>query len=395
LLPSGLAHENVINVIGNGCVIHIPSLLEELNKCKQWGISDACERLKISSRAQLVLDCHKEIDRIQEERKGSKSLGTTRKGIGPCYSAKANRSGVRMCDLLTKNWSRFETLYTTIVSEICKQYPELNVDLKTDLEKYKNLREQVAPMVCDTITLVNKAVFDDKNSLLIEGANATMLDIDFGTYPFVTSSNTTVGGVCTGLGLPPTAIDQVFGVTKSYCTRVGTGPFPTELGENNGKGSAILMPDLDISDPKTDQELGVFLQRNGHEYGVTSGRPRRCGWLDLVALKYAWRINRFDAFAMTKLDVLDKLKKIAVCTGYIGSDGENIDNFPAEQGILEECVPVYQWFDGWEEDTSKFRNFIDLPKNAQMYVNSVSKLVGVPIKWIGVGPGREAIITVF
>jgi len=395
LLPSGLAHDGVLNVIGNGCVIHIPSLLQELDNCKKWGISDANDRLKISSRAQLVLDCHKEIDRIQEERKGAKSLGTTRKGIGPCYSAKANRSGVRMCDLLSKNWENFKNLYQTIATEIQRQYPELQIDVKADIDKYAELREQVEPMVCDTISLVNRHVFDDKKSILIEGANATMLDIDFGTYPFVTSSNTTVGGVCTGLGLPPTAINEVYGVTKSYCTRVGTGPFPTELGPNNGAGSAILQPDLDISDPKTDIEFGVYLQRKGHEYGVTSGRPRRCGWLDLVALKYAWKINRFDAFAMTKLDVLDGLKEVAVCVAYKTPEGETISDFPAEQAFLSECTPIYKYFDGWLSSTESCRSFDSLPENAQKYVNGVSELLGVPIKWIGVGPGRDAIITVY
>merc|ERR1712110_152171 len=180
LLPSGLAHDGVLNVIGNGCVIHIPALLQELENCKNWGIPDACNRLKISSRAQLVLDCHKQIDSIQEERKGSKSLGTTRKGIGPCYSAKANRSGVRMCDLMTSDWENFERLYENIVVEIQKQYPELELNIKSDLEKYKKLRSELKGMVCDTISMVNKHVFDDKKSILIEGANATILDIDFG-----------------------------------------------------------------------------------------------------------------------------------------------------------------------------------------------------------------------
>ena len=177
LLPSGLAHDGVLNVIGNGCVIHIPSLLQELENCQKWGIKDANDRLKISSRAQLVLDCHKEIDRIQEERKGAKSLGTTRKGIGPCYSAKANRSGVRMCDLLTKNWQNFVNLYQTIASEIQKQYPELEIDVKADIDKYAELREQIKPMVCDTISLVNEHVFDGKKSLLIEGANENCCNI--------------------------------------------------------------------------------------------------------------------------------------------------------------------------------------------------------------------------
>merc|ERR1712142_1370480 len=301
LLPSGLAHPKVQNIIGNGCVIHVPSLFKELENCKNWKIDDAQDRLKISDRAQLVFDFHQEIDCIQEQRKGKDMLGTTKKGIGPTYSYKADRSGVRICDLVTENFENFVEKYLKILKRVCENFPELKekyldqIHVDGEMQRYKLFAQQLKPMVTDTIELVNDAIYKTNETILVEGANTTMLDVDFGTYPNVTSSNCSVGSVCTGLSVPPTAIENIYGVSKAYCTRVGTGPFPTEQGENNGKGSAVKHPEMDVSNPDVFDKIqvGEYLQRTGHEYGTTTKRARRCGWIDLVALRYAHKINHF------------------------------------------------------------------------------------------------------
>jgi len=404
LLPSGLAHDGVQNIIGNGCVIHLKSLLKEIERClTEWGIDDCKQRLIISDRAQICFDFHQRIDAIQEEMKGKAKIGTTLKGIGPCYSTKADRAGVRVCDLVSKDFSHFEKKFRKAVTIARAKYPTLEVDIEQQLEEYREIKTQISSMVRDTVVMISDAVYTEKANVLVEGANATMLDIDFGTYPYVTSSNCTIGGVCTGLGLPPTAINSVYGVTKAYATRVGTGPFPSEQGENDGCGMAIPMPDLDITNATTPDQIGVWLQRKGHEYGTTTKRPRRCGWIDLVALRYAHRINRFTAFCLTKLDVLDGLNKIAVCDRYRKRTGEKdesgadifeeIDYFPADVNVLNECEPVLKYFPGWSENTTKCREFKDLPKNARDYVTSVEDLLKVHIRWIGVGPARDALIT--
>lgn len=413
LLPSGLAHPGVLNIIGNGCVIHLQSLLKEVKRClEEWKICDVKERLIISNRAQICFDFHQSIDAIQEAAKGKAKIGTTLKGIGPCYSTKADRAGVRVCDLVSSDFSHFEKKFKKAVTIAQAKYPTLKVDIEAQLKEYKIIRDAIKSMVQDTVVLLSDAIYTHKSRVLVEGANATMLDIDFGTYPFVTSSNCTIGGVCTGLGLPPTAIKSVYGVTKSYATRVGTGPFPSEQGPHDGCGMAVPNPELDISicrsidHESTPTEIGVWLQRNGNEYGTTTKRPRRCGWIDLVALRYAHRINRFTAFAMTKLDVLDGLAQVAVCDRYrmrtdrTDSDGqpmdpvyEEIDYFPADVNDLDRCEPVFTKFPGWSEPTTECREFSELPVNARSFVLKVEELLKVDIRWIGVGPGREALIT--
>jgi len=394
LLPSGLAHEGVLNVVGNGCVVHLKSLLIELEKCLKWGIPDAESRMIISNRAQIVFDFHQSIDRIQEERKGKAKIGTTLKGIGPCYSTKADRSGVRMCDLVSKNFSHFAAKFKNAVKSAQGKYPELEVDVESELAEYEKLATRFRPMVQDTITLLNNAITKQNETVLVEGANATMLDIDFGTYPYVTSSNCSVGGACTGLGLPPAFLGNIYGVTKAYATRVGTGPFPSEQGPHDGCGSAISKPEMDITDASTPDQVGEWLQRKGFEYGTTTKRARRCGWIDLVALRYAHRINHFTAFAMTKLDVMDGLPKVALCNSYT-LNGEKIDYFPADVNELEECTADFTYFEGWTEDTTKCQSFKELPENAQKFVLECEKRLGVPIRWVGIGPGRDAMITRF
>lgn len=432
LLPSGLAHKNIQNIIGNGTVVHIPSLLKEIDRCsEEWSIDDVAARLKISDRAQIVFDFHQQIDKIQEERKGRDMLGTTQKGIGPCYATKADRSGIRFCDLITENFADFEVKYRKIIKRISESWPELNQGetpllsekaILKELARYQNFSAKLKPMIIDTVNFVDETIYKDSKSLLIEGANATMLDIDYGTYPNVTSSNCSIGSACTGLSVPPQAVEEVFGVTKAYCTRVGTGPFPTEQGPNNGKGAAIAKPDLDISNPQTEEQFGEYLQRNGNEYGTTTKRPRRCGWVDCVALNYANKINRFKAFAVTKLDVLDKLPKVAICQAYTvlpasseettatrrghtsgGDDSavgslensykcKTIDYFPADAKILNRCQPNYIWMDGWCQDTTQIREFEKLPENAKNFILKLEQLLNVPIRWIGVGPDRDAMI---
>lgn len=393
MLPSGLAHKGVINIIGNGCVVNIPSMLQELEQCDKWGLHDAKSRLKISDRAQLVCDLHQQIDKIQEDRKGKAKIGTTLKGIGPCYSGKAGRSGIRLCDLMAEDPNHFSEKFKECVVLHQSNYPELKVNIEEEISYYQNIKKVIGPMVADTVKLLNTAVYDQNTALLVEGANAAMLDVDFGTYPFVTSSSTTIGGVCTGLGLPPTTINTVYGVTKAYCTRVGTGPFPTELGENNGQGSAVKFPELDISSPTTDQQYGTWMQVKGNEYGTTTKRARRCGWLDLVQLRYAHMINHFNGLAMTKLDVLDGLSKIAFATSYRRKDtGEIITDFPADSVLLLKCEPVLEWFDGWSENTTECRQFCELPENAQKYVIAVESALKIRIKWVGIGPDRHSII---
>lgn len=409
LLPSGLAHEGINNVIGNGTVVHIPSLFKEVDRCLQeWNIDDVESRLFISDRAQIVFDFHQAIDRIQEQRKGKDMLGTTQKGIGPCYSTKADRTGIRFCDLVTEDFSNFEMKYRKSIKRIVESWPELEIELKltqeeaiqTEMARYRQFAERLRPMVIDTVDFIHKTIYKKSNSLLIEGANATMLDIDYGTYPNVTSSNCSIGSACTGLSVPPQAIDEVYGVTKAYCTRVGTGPFPTEQGPNNGMGSAIKKPELDISDPQTEEQFGEYLQRMGNEYGTTTKRARRCGWIDCVALNYAVKINQFAAFAMTKLDVLDKLSKVAICHSYsiingqgdAASQSQEIDYFPADAKLLEKCQPNYVWMDGWQCDTTGIRKYEDLPENAKKFIAKCEEFLNVPIKWVGVGPDRDAII---
>jgi len=432
LLPSGLAHENVLSIIGNGVVIHLESLFKEIDRCvNEWNIDDANERLKISDRAQIVFDFHQSIDGMQEQRKGKDMLGTTKKGIGPCYAAKADRSGLRICDLMTDNFYDFEHKYRKILGRTLVSWPELKdihgseEQIVVELGKYKKLKSRLEPMVIDTVNFVHNLIQKQNESLLIEGANATMLDIDYGTYPNVTSSNCSIGSACTGLSIPPQLITEVFGVTKAYCTRVGTGPFPTEQGENNGMGSAIQRPDLKILERKSGDinvenqfEVGEYLQRVGNEYGTTTKRARRCGWIDCVALNYANKINYFKAFAMTKLDVLDKLPKVAICYSYTilpksmryrsgelreeeleeqkenekEGRGVEIDYFPADANILHRCKPNYIWMDGWLEDTTQIRNFEKLPVNAKKFILKCEEILNVPIKWIGVGPERDAMI---
>uniref|UniRef100_A0A8C6PU82 Adenylosuccinate synthetase n=1 Tax=Nothobranchius furzeri TaxID=105023 RepID=A0A8C6PU82_NOTFU len=350
LLPSGIINTKSISLIGNGV------------KC----VLTDCFR--------QIFDFHQVVDGLQEtERQAQegKSIGTTKKGIGPAYSSKASRIGLRVCDLLG-DFSDFSTRFKNLVRHYQSMHPSLTVDTEDQLKKLKDYAERLRPMVRDGVYYMYEALHGPPKRILVEGANAALLDIDFGTYPFVTSSNCTVGGVCTGLGIPPLNIGDVFGVAKAYSTRVGIGAFPTE--QLNAAGE--------------------LLQTRGHEVGVTTGRKRRCGWLDLVIMRYAHMINGFTAIALTKLDILDVLDEIKVGIAY-KLNGKRIPHFPANMDILHKVEVEYETFPGWKTDTSTARKWNDLPAKAQNYIRFIENHIGVPIKWVGVGKSRECMIQMF
>ncbi|XP_014340647.1 adenylosuccinate synthetase isozyme 1 A isoform X2 [Latimeria chalumnae] len=353
LFPSGIINPKAVSFIG----------------LKDWE-----KRLIISDRAHIVFDFHQTVDGIQEaqrkEREG-KNIGTTKKGIGPTYSTKAARTGLRICDLLA-DFNEFSARFKNLAQQYKSMFPSLEIDIEGELKKLKNYAEKIRPMVKDGIYFMHEALHGSPKKILVEGANAALLDIDFGTYPFVTSSNCTVGGVCTGLGIPPQNIGEVYGVVKAYTTRVGIGAFPTE--QTN--------------------ETGELLQSRGREVGVTTGRKRRCGWLDLIILRYANMINGFTALALTKLDILDVLDEIKVGIAYKLS-GKRIPYFPANQEVLHRLDVEYETLPGWKSDTTCARKWEDLPSKAQNYIRFIENHVGVPIKWVGVGKSRESMIQLF
>ncbi|XP_012285355.1 adenylosuccinate synthetase isoform X1 [Orussus abietinus] len=368
LLPSGIINPGCKSVIGNGVVIHLPGLFEELEKNESKGLKDWKERLIISDRAHIVFDFHQQVDGLQELEKGTQSLGTTKKGIGPTYSSKAARNGLRIADLLG-DYDKFSEKFETLVASYQRMFPALHVDVKSELEMYKGYAERIRPLVKETVCFLHKALKEGQK-ILVEGANAAMLDIDFGTYPYVTSSNCSIGGVCTGLGLPPSMIGEVVGVVKAYTTRVGDGPFPTELLDETGK----------------------LLQSRGHEIGVTTRRKRRCGWLDLTLLKFTAMVNGYTSICLTKLDILDTLAEIKVCVGYRLND-EEMEFYPSSASVLSQVEPIYETVEGWQSNTEVVRSFDKLPANARKYVRLIRDHLEIPVKWIGVGAGRESIIT--
>lgn len=369
LLPSGIINEKAISVIGNGVVVHIPGLFEELEKNEKKGLRGWEDRLIISDRAHLVFDFHQQVDGLQEAEKGGKSLGTTKKGIGPAYSSKATRNGIRVGELIG-DFNLFSEKFQAIVATYERLFPGIKIDTVSELQRYKTFAEKLRPFVKDTVSFLHSSLASGK-SILVEGANAAMLDIDFGTYPYVTSSNCSIGGVLTGLGLPPQTIGDVIGVVKAYTTRVGDGPFPTELNDENG----------------------ALLQTKGAEIGVTTKRLRRCGWLDLALLRYTSLVNGYTLICLTKLDILDVFPEIKIAVGY-KLNGTTITHFPGSISDLARVEVEYVTLPGWNVSTKGIRNFSQLPKNAQDYVRFIENDLKVPIKWVGVGKGRESIITV-
>jgi len=379
LMPCGILNPEARCVIGNGCAVHVPTVLGEIDALEAKGIAVGPERLAISDRAHVLLDLHKMIDGLREAEladlpTGDGPIGTTKRGIGPCYSAKATRNGIRVSDLIAPDGgAKFEAKLKTLVADAARRFgsESFACDVAAEAASYRDHAARLRPYVKDTVSLM-AASCGANDRVLIEGANATMLDIDFGTYPFVTSSSTTIGGVCAGLGVPPQRVTSVVGVAKAYTTRVGEGPYPTEVFG----------------------ELAERIRKEGGEFGTTTGRPRRCGWLDAVALRYACAINGFALLNITKLDVLSGLDQVMIGTGYRGANGsgEALASFPADLDVLGEVAVEYETLPGWKEDISKCRAFGDLPRNAQAYIQRLEELVGVPVRWIGVGPGRDALI---
>ncbi|KAG2019776.1 adenylosuccinate synthase, variant 3 [Coprinopsis cinerea AmutBmut pab1-1] len=362
----GLVNPKCTGLLGNGVVIHLPSFFAELDALESQGL-DCTNRLFISDRAQLVFDFHQIVDGLKEVELGGSSIGTTKKGIGPAYSGKASRSGLRVHHLFEPE--TFAAKFRKVVEGRFKRYGHFEYDTEGEIERYRKLAERLRPYVVDSVAFIHKALASGKR-VLVEGANALMLDIDFGTYPFVTSSSTSIGGVCTGLGIPPKMVGKTIGVVKAYTTRVGAGPFPTEQ----------------LND------VGVHLQEVGHEYGTTTGRRRRCGWLDLAVMKHSCLINGYDAFNLTKLDVLDGLDEIKVGVSY-SLDGKELSSFPADLELLSRVEVNYVTLPGWKTPITEIRNYDDLPANCKKYINFIEEQLKVPIEWIGVGPGRDAMIT--
>ena len=375
LLPSGIINPNIIPVIGNGVVIDMEVLFQEIDALESRGID--CSKLLVSDSAHIIAPYDRVIDKVTERFLGKHKIGTTGRGIGPTYADKINRVGIRVHDLFHPDHLRdkVEASLHQKNQMLVKLYNRRAIDVDQTTEELLKLGERLRPYVANTQNVLNQALNQD-NTVLFEGGQATMLDIDHGTYPFVTSSNPTAGGACTGTGVGPTKIDRVIGVSKAYITRVGEGPFPTEL----------------------DGKEGEWLRAQGHEYGVTTGRPRRCGWFDAVVNRYATEVNGLTDIVLTKLDVLTGLERIPVCVAYQVENADGTvtrhDTMPTDQEAFATARPIYEELPGWSEDISQVRRFEDLPVNTRNYVHRLEELSGCRISAIGVGAAREQIISV-
>lgn len=365
LIPSGIFYSEKICVIGNGMVIDPKALVEELNYLHGYGVST--ENLRISNRAHLILPYHLKLDALEEESKGANKIGTTKKGIGPAYMDKAARTGIRVADLLEPD--EFKLKLERNLKEknrlFEKVYETEGFKAEEILEEYLKYGEEIAPYVCDTSVVLNDAL-DGGRRVLFEGAQAVMLDIDQGTYPFVTSSNPVAGGVTIGAGIGPTKITHVLGVAKAYTTRVGDGPFPSELPG----------------------EIGDRIRDAGNEYGTTTGRPRRVGWFDSVVVRHARRVSGITDLSVNSLDVLTGIDSIKICVAY-KYKGKDLEEFPASLNVLAECVPVYEEMPGWQEDITGAKNLDDLPDNARHYLERITELTGISLSIFSVGPDRS------
>ena len=372
LIPSGILHDEKLNVIGNGVVVDPKAFFTEIDYLKEEGVKVTPEKLIVSDRAHVIMPYHKVLDKLKEKARGKNDIGTTGKGIGPCYTDKFERCGIRVCDLIDK--------------EVFKEKLKDNIEMKNKYivnvlggeplsfeeiyEEYSNYGEELKPFVKDTSVRVYNEIKEDK-TVLFEGAQGMLLDIDYGTYPYVTSSNTTAGGVANGVGIGPNMITNAVGIAKAYTTRVGKGPFPTEL----------------------EDETGEWIREKGHEYGVTTGRSRRCGWLDIVILKTSVRVSGLTSLAVTKIDTLAGLEKVKMCVGYKFND-EIIDYFPASLEDLAKCEPIYEEFDGWDESVANARSYEELHPNARKYLERIEELTDTRISIVSVGPIRDQTIRV-
>jgi len=368
LLPSGILTPGVVPVIANGVVIDLEVLFEELDGLAARGVD--VSRLRVSANAHIITQYHRTIDKVTERFLGKRQIGTTGRGIGPTYADKINRVGIRVQDLFDEGILRQKVEGALVQKNhlLVKVYNRRAIGVDEVVEELLSYAERLRPMVGDTVLEVNDAL-DAGRTVLFEAGQATMLDVDHGTYPFVTSSNATAGGACTGSGVAPNRIDRIIAVVKAYATRVGAGPFPTELFDASGD----------------------YLREQGGEYGTTTGRPRRCGWYDALVARYAARVNGVTDFVLTKLDVLSGLERIPVCVGY-EVEGTRFDELPYSQSDVHHAVPVYEEFPGWNEDISGARSFEELPANARAYIRSLEELSGARISAVGVGPEREQVV---
>ncbi len=366
LIPSGILNPGVKCIIGNGVVIDPVALIDEIKMLEDHGI-EVKGRLFISHKAHLIMPYHKLLDKARESSKNGEAIGTTGRGIGPAYIDKARRVGIRIVDLLDRD--TFESKLRANLNEknevLRKIYDFEELDVDSIVETYLDFDKMIDPYVKDTTLLINKEIRDDEK-IIVEGAQGALLDIDHGTYPFVTSSNPTSGGACTGLGIAPNTITNIVGIVKAYCTRVGNGPFPTELFD----------------------AIGDKLRKNGAEFGATTGRPRRCGWLDLVALRYSVMINGIKDIALTKLDILDNFAEIKVCTGY-EVDGKKLKSFPADLNTLEKITPIYKTLKGWNQSLAKKNSFEQLPPETLGYIRFIEEFSGADVKIVSLSPDRK------
>lgn len=372
LIPSGILYGDKLNVIGNGVVIDPKGFFEEIDYLTNLGVRVTPENLIVSDRAQVILPYHKILDVLKEKARGKNDIGTTGKGIGPCYTDKIERSGIRVCDFVKPEVFR-EKLAANIAAKneyITKVLGGETINFEEVYGEYSKIAERLKPFVQDTSVKIYDEIKGDKK-VLFEGAQGMLLDIDHGTYPYVTSSNTTAGGVCTGAGIGPTMINSAIGIAKAYTTRVGKGPFPTEL----------------------EDEVGEWIREKGHEYGTTTGRSRRCGWLDLVIVKTSVRVCGLTSLGVTKIDTLAGLDKLKVCVGYKFED-KVIDYFPASLEDLAVCEPVYEEFDGWDDSVAEARSYEELPENAKKYLKRIEEFTGAKISIISVGPRRDQTMVV-
>ncbi len=366
LIPSGVAHENKKCIIGDGVVVDPKALLKEFSNLEEKGIDTS--KVFLSSRAHLIMPYHILIDTYREESRGDDKIGTTKRGIGPCYEDRVARTGIQAVDLLFPDIFK-EKLRKNIEAKneiLVKLYGKDPMDIEAILEEYMSYSEQLRARIIDGVFDVNNAIKEGKN-ILFEGAQALLLDVTYGTYPFVTSSNPSTGGVSVGTGVPPTALKNLIGIAKAYCTRVGEGPFPTELFDDNG----------------------AYMAKVGHEFGATTGRPRRCGWLDLPALKYACMINGINNLVITKLDVLSGLDEVKVCTSYKNKEGEILELFPACAENFKDLEPVYETLPGWNEDITNMTSYYELPEAAKDYIRFIEKQIDLEVSIISVGPDRD------
>ena len=367
LIPSGIIHGNKKNIIGNGVAFDPAAFFKEVEYLEALGVEITPETLQVSDRATVIMPYHQVLDQLKEKARGKNDIGTTGKGIGPAYTDKVERSGIRVCDLLHEDVLR-EKLHLNLLEKnryIVEILGGEELDEETVFQQYLALGNRVRPFVRDTSVVLYEDIRKGKK-VLFEGAQGMLLDIDYGTYPYVTSSNTTAGGVASGTGVGPRFIERAVGVTKAYTTRVGKGPFPTEL----------------------ENEVGEWIREKGHEYGTTTGRSRRCGWLDLVIVKTSIRVSGLTSLVLTKIDTLAGLEKVKICVGYKLKD-QVIDYFPASLKDLAECEPVYEEFDGWDDSVAEAKTYEELPLNAKKYIDRIEKLLEIKCSIISVGPRRD------